>query len=246
MLENFTVVGHRGFRSRYPENTLVSFKAAMDWGIKAIEFDVHPTKDHKLVVTHDHTVERCSNGKGFVHDMTFDEIRKLDFGGWKAPEFAGTQIPTFEETLDCILSRDPDYYVLIELKEDDDDCTRQVFDICQKYSLFSHSLILSFHPRQLQLLRGWKSDLFLQGFPYRYLNNPPKKLYGSIFNKICIWTNEATNAEIADFHDLGVTVDICAVDDEQQFNKALTLDCDSITTNNPEVIWPLMKQHNLL
>ena len=246
MLENFQIVGHRGFRSRYPENTIPSFKAAVDWGIKAIEFDVHPTRDRKLVVTHDHTVERCSNGKGYVHDFTFDEIRRLDFGGWKAPEFANTQIPTLEETLDCILSKDPECYLLIELKEDDDECTRQVFDICSRYNLFSHSLILSFQCRQLQLLREWKQDLFLQGFPYRYLKNPPKKLYGTIFNKICIWTAEATNAEIADFHDLGVKVDICAVDTEEQFDKALSLDCDSITTNNPEVIWPLLQKHHLL
>lgn len=245
MLEGFQIVGHRGFRSQYPENTLVSFKAAMDWGVDAIEFDVHPTRDRQLVITHDHTVERCSNGKGYVHDFTFDEIRKLDFGGWKDPKFAGTQIPTFEETLDCILSKDPNFYILIELKEDDDECTRQVYDICQKHNLFSHSLFLSFHPRQLQLLREWKPDVFLQGFPYRYLNNPPGKLYGSVFNKICIWTKEATNAEIADFHEQGVTIDICPVDNEEEFNKALALDCDSITTNNPDVIWPLLKKHGL-
>ena len=64
MLENFMIVGHRGFRSQYPENTIPSFIAAMDYGLDSLEFDVHPTKDGKLVVTHDHTVESCSNGKG--------------------------------------------------------------------------------------------------------------------------------------------------------------------------------------
>lgn len=241
MLENFQIVGHRGFRSRYPENTIPSFEAAVDWGVDAIEFDVHPTKDRKLVVTHDHTVNRCSNGDGYVHDMTFDEIRKLDFGGWKAPEFAGTQIPTLEETLDCILSKKPEFYLLIELKEDDDECTKQVFDVCQKYNLFSHCLILSFCFRQLQLLRKMKPDIYLQGFPYRYLDKPCDNLYGTVFNKVCIWTKEATNAEIHDFQRMGMTVDICPVDTEEEFNKAMTLDCDSITTNAPDVIWPLLK-----
>ena len=245
MTPDFQIVGHRGFRSQYPENTLISFQAAMDFGVDAIEFDVHPTRDGKLVVTHDHTLERCSNGTGPVHDFTLDELRKLDFGGWKDAKFAGARIPTFEETLDCILSRKSDFYLLIELKEDDDACTRQVFDICAGYQLFSHALLLSFHPRQLRLLREWKSDITLQGFPYRYLNDPPGGLYGKVFDKVCIWTKEATNAEIADFHALGVTVDICPVDDEEQFNKALTLDCDSITTNAPDVIWPLLKKHGL-
>ena len=211
MLENFMIVGHRGFRSQYPENTIPSFLAAMDYGLDSLEFDVHPTKDRKLVVTHDHTVERCSNGKGYVHDFLFDDIRKLDFGGWKDPKFAGTQIPTFEETLDAIFSKDPNYYILIELKEDDDDCTRQVYEICKKQNIFSHSLILSFHPRQLQLLKEWDPSIFIQCFPPRYLKCPvDETLYGPVFNKICLWTKEATNEEIEAYHKKNVVVDICA------------------------------------
>ena len=76
----FKVVGHRGMPSRYPENTLPSFKAAIEAGVDAIEFDVHPTCDGRLVVTHDDTLERCSNGSGPVHDRTLAELRKLDFG----------------------------------------------------------------------------------------------------------------------------------------------------------------------
>jgi glycerophosphoryl diester phosphodiesterase len=246
MLENFMIVGHRGFRSQYPENTIPSFIAAMDYGLDSLEFDVHPTKDGKLVVTHDHTVERCSNGQGYVHDFLFDDIRKLDFGGWKDPKFAGTQIPTFEETLDAIFSKDPNYYILIELKEDDDNCTRQVYEICKKQNIFSHSLILSFHPRQLQLLKEWDPSIFIQCFPPRYLKCPvDEKLYGPVFNKICLWTKEATNEEIEEYHKKNVVVDICAVDTEAELDKALTLNCDSITTNSPDVIYPILRKLNL-
>lgn len=243
MLDNFQVVGHRGFRSQYPENTLVSFQAAVKFGVDAIEFDVHPTKDRQLVITHDHTVERCSNGTGAVHDFTFEEIRKLDFGGWKDPKFTNTQIPTLEETFDAVLSLDPNFYLLIELKEDDDECTRQVYDLCQKYGVLSHGLILSFHNKQLELLRQWNPDILLQGFPERYIKKPIT--IDGIYNKICYWTADANSDEIAACHDKNITVDIYPVDTEEQFAKALTLDVDSITTNSPDVIYPLLRQHHL-
>ncbi len=241
MKKDCVVVGHRGFRSLYPENTLISFRKAAEIGVDAIEFDVHPTKDRQIVVTHDFTVDRCSNGTGNVHDFTFDEIRKLDFGIKKDVSFAGTQVPTLEEVLDCIYSVNPNMYLLVEIKEDDDECTKQTLEICKKYNVFKNGLLLSFVTSQLQLVKKLDPTIYLQGFPYRYLDDPPAKLYG-IYNKTCIWTEEATNAEIQDFHDQGIAVDICAVDNEQQFQKALTLDCDSITTNCPDLILPMMRK----
>lgn len=242
MKKNCVVVGHRGFRSLYPENTRISFQKAVEIGVDAIEFDIHPTKDRQIVVAHDATVDRCSNGTGLIHDMTLSELRKLDFGIKKDPSFAGTQILTLEETLDCIYSLNPEMYLLLEIKEDDDECTKQALDICKKYNVFRNGLLLSFVVPQLQLVKRLDPTITLQGFPYRYLANPPAKTY-SLYNKTCIWTNEATNAEIQDFHDQGIAVDICAVDNEQQFQKALSLDCDSITTNCPEVILPMMREN---
>lgn len=115
----FKVVGHRGMRSRYPENTIPSFLAAIDAGVDALEFDVYPTSDRRLVITHDPNIDRCSNGSGPVVEHSFEELRALDFGSWKGPEFAGTRIPTLEETLDAITGRSSTLEILIELKADD-------------------------------------------------------------------------------------------------------------------------------
>ena len=104
MNKKFQVIGHRGIAASYPENTLISFEKAVEAGVDAIEFDVHTTRDGQLVITHDHTVERCSNGTGEVSSYTLNLLKALDFGKWKGPEFAGTRIPTLEETLDLIFS----------------------------------------------------------------------------------------------------------------------------------------------
>ncbi len=90
---------HRGAMGTHPENTLAAFRAAVDAGAHMIEFDVQLTKDNKMVVIHDGTVDRTTDGTGKVSELTFEEIRNLDAGSWKSPEFAGEKIPTLDETL---------------------------------------------------------------------------------------------------------------------------------------------------
>jgi glycerophosphoryl diester phosphodiesterase len=86
------VVGHRGFKAVAPENTIASFEAAAAVGTDYMELDVHQTKDGELILMHDGKVDRTTNGKGAVHDLTFAEIRKLDAGERQ-------QVPTLREAL---------------------------------------------------------------------------------------------------------------------------------------------------
>jgi len=98
------IVTHRGLLKYAPENTLPAFAAATSLGL-GIELDVYQTKDNQLVVIHDATVNRTTNGKGQVTSMTFDELRRLDAGSWFDPAFAGMKIPTFEEALKIVRAR---------------------------------------------------------------------------------------------------------------------------------------------
>ena len=93
---------HRGDKKVTPENTLPAFKSAVEKNAPMIEFDVQMTRDGRLVIMHDGTVDRTTNGKGNVADLTFDEIRALDAGAWFDEKFKGTQVPTLEETLKAI------------------------------------------------------------------------------------------------------------------------------------------------
>lgn len=246
MTKPLTVVGHRGFRSRYPENTLVSFRKALEFGLATLEFDVHPTRDGHLVITHDHDLDRCSNGHGSVHDLTLDELRALDFGAWKAPEFAHTSIPTLDETLDVIYGARPhDAFALIELKEDDDGCTRLTLDACRRHGILDRCLILSFHYRQLQLLRRLEPTLLLQGFPDSYVPAPLGQPPETLVNKLCLWTRDATPEAVADLQRRGLAVDLYPVDTPDELERALATTCDSITTNCPDVICPLLDERNV-
>ena len=93
-------ISHRGEHLHHPENTLQAYQAAIDAGADYFELDVRTTSDGKLVLSHDGSVSRRTNGKGDIGKMTFDEVRALDAGIKSGPEFAGTKVPTFDEALD--------------------------------------------------------------------------------------------------------------------------------------------------
>ena len=90
---------HRGFNSVLPENSLPAWGAAIALGAEEIEFDLYFTKDGEVVSIHDPTLERVSNGKGYVWDYTYEELSKFDFGFKRGEHFSGMKIPTFEQIL---------------------------------------------------------------------------------------------------------------------------------------------------
>lgn len=149
------IVGHRGVAGTYPENTRVSVQAAINLGLSWVEVDVQPTKDNVLVVCHDHTIDRCSNGKGRIDEYTLAELKQLDFGAWFDPRFAGETIMTLEELL--VLAAEHDLGLNIEVKVDKHDVASVVQQLKAQLdqsplvadkillSSFSHDIILQLH-----------------------------------------------------------------------------------------------------
>ncbi|MFF3084083.1 glycerophosphodiester phosphodiesterase [Streptomyces nojiriensis] len=93
------VVAHRGASHEHPEHTLAAYRQAIADGADALECDVRLTADHKLVCVHDRRVERTSDGRGVVSEMTYAQLSALDFGGWKGGEHRGAQVLLFEDLL---------------------------------------------------------------------------------------------------------------------------------------------------
>lgn len=96
------ICAHRGASDTHPENTLTAFREAIRLGAHMIEFDVALSKDGQLVLMHDSTLDRTTNGKGPVSDFTLTELKKLDAGSWKNSRFKGERIPTLDEALTII------------------------------------------------------------------------------------------------------------------------------------------------
>ena len=112
------IFAHRGSKGTHPENTLASFKEAVRVGSDGIELDVHLTKDGYLVVIHDETVDRTTNGTGEIRNLTLAEIKAMDAGSWFNETFAGEKIPTLEEVLLLLTELGFNGQLNIELKTD--------------------------------------------------------------------------------------------------------------------------------
>lgn len=119
------IVAHRGSSADRPENTLASTRRAIDVGATAVEVDVRTTKDGVLVLSHDATLDRMTNGSGPIHDKTLAEIRQLDAGRKFDPKFAGERVPTLAEVLALCQGK---IDVLLDLKESGDEYDHKVVE----------------------------------------------------------------------------------------------------------------------
>ena len=110
------IVAHRGLLLHAPENTLANFRACLELRL-GFEFDVERTGDGHLVCIHDSTVDRTTNGKGQIAELTLEQIRQRDAGSWFDPRFAGEKVPTVEEVLKLVSEyRQHDVLVAVDLK----------------------------------------------------------------------------------------------------------------------------------
>lgn len=101
-MELSKVMGHRGAAMLAPENTLASIRAAAAAGVKWVEIDVYPIAQGGLIIFHDDTLERCTNGMGHTIEANLDTILSLDAGAWFGHEHTGEKVPTLEQAIDCI------------------------------------------------------------------------------------------------------------------------------------------------
>lgn len=174
MSEAPTFIGHRGARFEAPENTISGFRYAIGLGLQALEFDVRMTADGQLVVIHDATIDRTTNGSGRVADSTLAELQLVDaraeFATW--PERCW--IPTLDQVLDTVATV-PN--LIVEIKSDTPDRLERVVpatvSAIEAHALTQQSVITSFDPMALEILahyrpsirRGlignWDSDSFL-------------------------------------------------------------------------------------
>ncbi len=124
------IVAHRGSSADRPECTLASLLRAIESGSTATEVDVRTTKDGRLVILHDTTVDRTTDGKGRISDLTFAEVRRLDAGSWFDPKYKDERIPTLQEILETAKGKTD---VLLDLKETGEEYAAKVISEVRKY-----------------------------------------------------------------------------------------------------------------
>jgi len=236
-------IAHRGASAYAPENTIAAFDKAVEMKADYIEIDVQRSKDGKLVVIHDTTVDRTTDGSGKVGNLTFNELRNLDAGSWKGEQFAGAQIPTFDEILDryhgkigiLIELKAPELYPGIEeniagkLKEQNLDKPQNEKIIVQSFNHNSMKKMNELLPKVpigvLTSSRADTTEQALQEF----------SIYADYFNpSYGIVTPDLVNQ----VHSLGMKIGSWTVRSQEAANFLLNVGVDAIITDYPDYVDP--------
>ena len=140
------IFGHRGACAHAPENTLASFELALAHGADAIELDAKLTADRQVVVIHDQTVERTTNGQGRVNQLKLEEIRRLDAGSHFDIAFKGEPVPTLEEILTKVSVRTFTNIELTNYASPNDELPILVAELVKRLGMQDRVMFSSFHP----------------------------------------------------------------------------------------------------
>lgn len=153
------IIAHRGASAHAPENTLPAIRLAIQLGADALEIDVRQTRDGRIVLMHDATVDRTTNGSGEVGDMTFAAIRTLDAGVWFGKEFGGEPVPTLEEVIELL---DSSTLLVVEVKGNFTiypGIERRVVDIVTEAGIGHRTILKSFDRNAIEMFSELAPDI---------------------------------------------------------------------------------------
>jgi len=222
------IIAHRGgIVKGYPENTLAAYRRAVSLGVHAIEIDLRGTRDGAIVILHDETVDRTTNGKGKVSELAFADIRKLDAGG-------GERIPTFEEALKTVAGTG--VHLLLDIKEGKTLDKAGVVRLAERHRAIMNVIV---GPRSLDDLHAFQSlnpNLRTLGFVPDAAPIEPFVQAGA--DIIRLWPDwiRADPGIVSRVHALGRPVWVTAGDaPREELEKLIALGVDGILTDFPEM-----------
>jgi len=231
------VIAHRGFSGAAPENTLAAFQKAIEVGSDMLELDVHLSKDGQLVVIHDPTLERTTNGRGRVFDYTLKELKQFDAGAWFAPNFSGEKLPTLEEVLELAKGK---ILVNIEIKKGDlapypiTELADRALQVVDKAGMLDQVIFSSFHPPALERIKERNSRVrvaLLYHKPWDFL---PEVTGGRTFAVLNLRHSYLTKEKIAKIRQQGMKVNTYTVNSAEELERFIHWGVDGIITDHPD------------
>lgn len=237
-------IAHRGFSAVYPENTLLSFNKALELGVDHLELDLQVTFDGHLVVMHDRTVDRTTNGSGEVSDLSLAEIRELDAGVWRGDAFAGERVPTYEDVIEKL---DAPAVLVTELKFRGNDDIRKVIDTIESHGVADRVVISSFDLDKLPELRRQAPDLpttaLLQtdDTTIEQKIELTKRLGCDTIGPRC---SDTTKELVDAAHEAGLIVRAWGLgrDEGPELRRMIALGVDGMTTDRPDVLQKILSE----
>ncbi|MGQ9719476.1 MAG: glycerophosphodiester phosphodiesterase [Nitrososphaerales archaeon] len=218
------IVAHRGASAYEPENTLRAIEKAIELGANMVEVDVRPSKDGHIVVIHDDSVDRTTNGKGYVKNMTLKELKKLDAG-------KGERIPTLQEVIGAVRRR---VVLVIEIKVLNFE--EAVVRTVEKEGMEKEVMITSFYHPVLKRVKEIdsiiKTGVIFKCHPIRSAELALNALANALFPEY-----KYTSKEMAEeAHKSNLEIYPWTVDDQALADQFIKMGMSGIVTNKPDIL----------
>jgi len=254
------IFGHRGAAGEFPENTLLSFERALECGATCLETDIHASRDGHLVLFHDESLERTTNGRGLLKECTLAELKSLDAGYRFRPDRGashpfrgvGLRIPTLEE----FFSRFPGVKVTLEMKQAEPAVEKQLLELTARLGRLEDVLIASEHDVIMKRVRRLRADVAtsfssieVAAFLGKRKLSPssPYAPPGQALQVPAQWKGVplVTEPFIRAAHDLCIEVHVWTVNEAVEMEKLLDLGVDGIMTDFPGRLAALLRSRPL-
>ena len=229
------VWAHRGASGYAPENTLEAFEKAVEMNADGVETDVYFSADGKIVICHDESIDRVSNGQGKVTEYTLEELKKFDFGvKFYSGERKGIRLPSLDELYD--LYKNNDMVVNVEVKSPHPDMPAALINKAKEFGISDRVVYSSFN--HLQLRRILEIDSGARVAPLYSGNWLDMDVYAENMKAFAIHPHLAQirtfTTLVADCHAKGIAVNPWTVNGEPEIADMLNAGCDAIITNYPD------------
>lgn len=240
------IYAHRGASGYAPENTLEAFALAAEMKADGVELDVHLSKDGRVVVIHDHKIDRTSNGQGLVNEYTLEELRAFDFGfAFYKGERKGIKIPTLDEVYEFLAPTG--MTVNVEIKASNPDVCAKCIELEKKYGMTGKVIYSCFDHFQIEKVKELDPTAFiapLYGFnmvkPWDYCKNMLAEASHPSYTQIQRIPNYVEKC-----HALGLRVHPWTANEENIMSFLIAEGCDAIITNYPDVALKIRdEKHN--
>jgi len=238
------IYAHRGSKGTHPENTLIAFKNALDLGVDGLEFDVHLTKDGELVIIHDETVDRTTDGTGYIKDMTLMEIKTLDAGLKFSEEFKGERIPTLQEVLE-LARKYPHVILNIEIKTDYiqyEGIEEKIIQTVNEMNVKNSIVFSSFNHYSLVKVKEINKDLDTAILFFEGLYEPWNYAKGIGASALHIYEPIAFSPMVEMAQEVDFPVRVFTVNKEEHMVNLISRGVDAIMTDFPKKAMEIREQ----
>lgn len=230
-------IAHRGASGYAPENTRAAFDLAIQMHADAIETDIRLSYDGHLVLVHDPTITRTTNGSGPVADHTLAELQALDAGSWIAPEFAGERIMTLDAFIEEYVPRVP---AVLEIK--DQAATRQTLSAIRRAGIEDRVQITSFLWQAVLEAKQLAPDLTIGFLTPEFDHDIIRRCVHRGLAQVCPHVDTLTPDLVAVAHDAGLLVRAHGISRREQIATLFETGVDGATVNWPDWIPQFQQQ----